>query len=184
MMSLSSDVIVDNATKRYLDGFVKNITPPSTIWANQNGGTLILGGLDELISGNATFYDHVISILPKSHLYTYMHPTLSGDYTRLCHQYELHDNYDQDLTGILETVVEQIHNSLEKGRKVYIHCFMGLSRSAACVVAYLMKYQTMNYPEAMAYVKKNRLIQINFGFMLQLQDFEKSLRKPRSSTII
>jgi len=60
---------------------------------------------------------------------------------------------------------------------VLVHCFVGKSRSVTVVVAYLMKKHGMSMSEALKHVKSKRPIASpNSGFMLQLQNFEKSLR--------
>ncbi len=65
----------------------------------------------------------------------------------------------------------------EGGGAVLVHCYAGVSRSASCVIAFLMQECGLTFLEAMTYVRKKRPIVFpNFGFQRQLMDFEKALR--------
>ena len=43
--------------------------------------------------------------------------------------------------------VSYIHDVVSRGGTVFVNCFRGLSRSASCVLAYLIKYQNMTLDE-------------------------------------
>ena len=48
---------------------------------------------------------------------------------------------------------------------VFVHCYAGISRSASCVIAYLMSEHNMTFYEATSYVRKRRhIIFPNIGF--------------------
>lgn len=65
----------------------------------------------------------------------------------------------------------------EGGGAVLVHCYAGVSRSASCVIAFLMQECGLTFMEAMTYVRKKRPIVFpNFGFQRQLMEFEKALR--------
>lgn len=49
-----------------------------------------------------------------------------------------------------------IHDALQAGKKVYIHCRNGHGRSPALVAAYLMRYRGMNIEEAALTIKTKR----------------------------
>ena len=73
-----------------------------------------------------------------------------------------------------------------------VNCYMGLSRSASCVLAYLIAKQDMSLNkvririshiihylsclQALDYVKRSRAVRPNEGFLKQLKVFE---RQPR-----
>ncbi|XP_071717002.1 dual specificity protein phosphatase 1-like [Rutidosis leptorrhynchoides] len=60
---------------------------------------------------------------------------------------------------------------------VLVHCFLGKSRSVTIVVAYLMKKHGLSLSETLKFVKSKRDVAApNSGFMLQLQNYEKSLQ--------
>ena len=52
----------------------------------------------------------------------------------------------------------------------------GISRSASCVIAFLMKEKGMNFSEAFNFVQTKRDKAFpNIGFIRQLKDYEKEL---------
>jgi len=60
--------------------------------------------------------------------------------------------------------------------RVLVHCFKGASRSTTIVCAYLMKTKRWSLNESLAYIRSRRVMaDPNFGFMLQLQEYEKTL---------
>lgn len=65
--------------------------------------------------------------------------------------------------------------------KVIVHCAMGVSRSRALVLAYLMICQGLSLAEAIAAVRLNRDIGPNSGFLQQLLQLELSLRTEREN---
>ena len=65
----------------------------------------------------------------------------------------------------------------EVGKKVLVHCKMGISRSAATVTAFAMKEYQMSLKEALAHVKERRsVVNPNDGFVAQLRDYEGILK--------
>jgi protein-tyrosine phosphatase len=57
-----------------------------------------------------------------------------------------------------------------------VHCFMGMSRSAAIIVAYVMRYKQWPLKKAYKYVRSKRaIVEINMGFLYQLIDYEQQL---------
>ena len=68
-----------------------------------------------------------------------------------------------------------IKSAIQSGG-VLVHCFAGVSRSATCVIAYMMQERKLSFQEAFAYVSKRRpIIFPNMGFQRQLQEFENLL---------
>jgi dual specificity phosphatase 12 len=54
---------------------------------------------------------------------------------------------------------------MNKGGKVLVHCFAGVSRSATIIIAYMMQEHGMNYHSAFKFVKSKRpFINPNEGF--------------------
>ncbi|XP_048509903.1 dual specificity protein phosphatase 3 isoform X2 [Athalia rosae] len=64
-------------------------------------------------------------------------------------------------------------------RKVFVHCMMGISRSATCVLAYLMIKKQLLAAEAVTIVRQNRDIYPNEGFLHQLAQLDNQLRRQR-----
>ncbi|XP_067101507.1 dual specificity protein phosphatase 13B-like [Osmerus mordax] len=59
--------------------------------------------------------------------------------------------------------------------KVFVHCAMGLSRSATLVLAYLLIHEGMTLVEAIKVVSTSRNICPNAGFLEQLRALDKQL---------
>lgn len=74
---------------------------------------------------------------------------------------------------------------IDKGRNsngcVLVHCNAGISRSAAIVMAYLIKKEGMSVNEAFSFLRSKRPATCpNPGFMIQLQNLYDSLH-PKTS---
>ena len=64
-------------------------------------------------------------------------------------------------------------NFIESSKKVYVHCWAGVSRSATVVIAYFMWKLKLNYEDARKFVEEKReCISPNEGFIKQLKEFE------------
>lgn len=63
--------------------------------------------------------------------------------------------------------------------KVLVHCLVGMSRSATCVLAYLMICRKMTAAEAIRTVRMRRNIRPNDGFLQQLADLDNELKRER-----
>nr|CAD7455381.1 unnamed protein product [Timema tahoe] len=79
----------------------------------------------------------------------------------------------------LQSILEPCFMFIDEGRRsgcVFVHCNAGVSRSAALVIAYLMK-QGLSFKEAHAHLKKARsVIKPNPGFVAQLHMYEGMLK--------
>lgn len=63
---------------------------------------------------------------------------------------------DKDMGPVFELVSTFIHNSLNKNEPILVHCAKGHHRSAALVVAYLIRYKKCNYIKCIEYINKLR----------------------------
>jgi len=69
------------------------------------------------------------------------------------------------------------------GGVVFVHCFMGVSRSASIVIAYLMHEMNMEFEGALKHVQERREeVCPNPGFKKQLQKFSKELKDQRTKS--
>lgn len=90
---------------------------------------------------------------------------------------DVQDRHDINIAQYFDDCFGFIDEAKEMGGNVLVHCFVGRSRSVTIVVAYLMKKRGMSCSEALQHVKSKRSLAFpNSGFLLQLQNFEKSLR--------
>lgn len=63
--------------------------------------------------------------------------------------------------------------------KVFVHCMQGVSRSATCVLAYLMMKKDMSAVDAIHLIRTSRDVRPNKGFLSQLARLDNKLRRER-----
>uniref|UniRef100_A0A3Q2EEG0 Dual specificity protein phosphatase n=2 Tax=Cyprinodon variegatus TaxID=28743 RepID=A0A3Q2EEG0_CYPVA len=80
-----------------------------------------------------------------------------------------------DLSPFFYPAAEFIHLALASGGKIFVHCAVGVSRSAALVLAYLMIHHHFSLLSSIRCVQQQRWIFPNRGFIRQLIDLEQSL---------
>ncbi|KAI8498414.1 Dual specificity protein phosphatase 14 [Branchiostoma belcheri] len=89
------------------------------------------------------------------------------------------------LSAHFDAVCDKIEFVQKHGGRTLVHCVGGISRSSALCLAYLMKHKKMTLEEAHTHVKARRpFIRPNIGFWRQLIEYEKTLYKKNSVTII
>ncbi|XP_037618915.1 dual specificity protein phosphatase 18 [Sebastes umbrosus] len=73
-----------------------------------------------------------------------------------------------------DRVAERIHGN--RGRGTLVHCAVGMSRSPALVMAYLMRYRAVTLRQAHRWVQDSRpFVRLNAGFWEQLLQYERRL---------
>ncbi len=121
---------------------------------------------------NQTFFQEknikaVLQIMPNP-------PNIPDEISHL--HIDILDKGNVDIIEIINRCYTFIDENIEKGNNIYIHCAMGISRSASVVIGYIMRKNRMKYNDAYKYVQSKRpQIEPNFGFCCQLMMFEKSL---------
>lgn len=78
---------------------------------------------------------------------------------------------NDEIVRRFDAAAEQIHDWLEAGRRVLVHCTAGVSRSVSAVVWYLMRYEGYSWDEALALVRQGRTVaypNIRFEIPLRL----------------
>ncbi|KIK68166.1 hypothetical protein GYMLUDRAFT_37006 [Collybiopsis luxurians FD-317 M1] len=92
---------------------------------------------------------------------------------------EILDTSSADLKPHLEDACNSIDRALRSGRNVLVHCQQGVSRSAAIVIAYLIRNHGMSYDAAFALVQRQRAcVKPNPGFVNALKEWELTWRRP------
>lgn len=88
------------------------------------------------------------------------------------YKYNLQDTYDCNISLYFDEIADLIH----KQESVLVNCAAGISRSATLVIAYIMKYYTLNLKDTFLYVRRRRnQICPNKKFMKYLIDYEFKL---------
>lgn len=158
-----------------------------TTLVHQSGdGKLYLGGLKDIHDGTALKYKNTFSIISKDHLEVFMHDDLSAairNNTVKHIHHELEDIPSEQIIVIAESVADEIHAAMEKGEDVYVHCFMGKSRSASCIILYLVKYAGMSLDDAYTYLESKRKLNVNYGFRNQLRIWTSGRTEPKLSIV-
>ncbi|XP_029383510.1 dual specificity protein phosphatase 13-like [Echeneis naucrates] len=92
------------------------------------------------------------------------------------------DSPSFDLSRYFFPSADYIQNALNTtGARVFVHCAVGVSRSASLVLAYLMIHHHYTLEEAINKVKEHRWIFPNRGFLKQLCALDMKLRTTSAS---
>ena len=104
---------------------------------------LYLGSLDDALNAPPDFV--IVCVLeyqpPNEPKGAYRFPFLEGGLANI---------------KVLDEFADFVDKLLSEGRKVLVHCAMGIERSPLAVVWYLHKKKGMSIPEAYAFVKSKR----------------------------
>ena len=94
------------------------------------------------------------------------------------------DWHTYDLSAHFEECFDFINEHRTNGRSVLVHCMAGVSRSAAIVIGYIMKYHDMDLEKAFKFVRgKRSCIQPNHGFIEQLTAYQKQIEAKRKQLL-
>ncbi|OCK75180.1 dual specificity protein phosphatase 12 [Lepidopterella palustris CBS 459.81] len=92
---------------------------------------------------------------------------------------EVDDVEDENLLEHFPATNQFIQEGLDGGGGVLVHCAMGKSRSATCVIAYLMHKHNITAEEALFHIRQARSIcEPNKGFMRQLELYGRMQTPP------
>lgn len=88
----------------------------------------------------------------------------------------LRDNNESNIqegANLIVDFIEKIPKKDHLNNKILIHCFEGISRAPALVIAYLIKKKGIMFEKAFELVKEKRsIVNINIGFLLQLKNMD------------
>ena len=91
-------------------------------------------------------------------------------------QIAVEDSHEVDMIKHLPEAFLFIEEARNRGEKVLVHCYAGMSRSVTVIIAYLMKYYHHTLESAFDFVKQRKQnISPNFSFMGQLFEYESDL---------
>nr|XP_020473657.1 protein phosphatase Slingshot homolog 2-like isoform X2 [Monopterus albus] len=96
------------------------------------------------------------------------------------HNIRVYDEEATDLLAYWNDTYKFISRAKKAGSKCLVHCKMGISRSAATVIAYAMKEYGWDLRKAFDYVKERRTVtKPNPSFMRQLEEYQGILLASR-----
>lgn len=88
-----------------------------------------------------------------------------------------HDRPSWNIAVYFEQTSKFIDDALKSGGKVFVHCVVGISRSATLVIAYLVMCRGMNAAEALTHVFKQRRVFPNIGFLHHLAELDAKMNR-------
>jgi len=154
-----------------VDILLENYTHPSEIL----DGFLFLGNIDNaksVCSAGLFGIDRILSVLVEPHEghYLSMWEEIVAC-TRTQHQFlRIEDAVDEDISELFSPACEFLEQARIAGSRVIVHCLAGRSRSAAIVLAYLMRCHGKTLYDGFMMVKNKRpAILPNVGFWKQLR---------------
>ena len=141
---------------------------------------LYLGGFNEFVNQHHWLRNkgitHILSVgyIPTEKNYKNLQLPSSPQILTI----QVTDTIDANLFPHFSTTYQFIEDALsDPNNIIYVHCHMGVSRSATIIIAYLMKKHCMSYEIAFQRVKEKRsCIDPNLGFILQLKQYEDHLK--------
>ncbi|XP_017551956.2 dual specificity protein phosphatase 13 [Pygocentrus nattereri] len=92
---------------------------------------------------------------------------------------EADDSTDFVISVFFYPTARFMHAALANKGKVFVHCLMGVSRSATLVLAFLMICEELTLMEAARAVRQHRDICPNPGFLNQLRHLDMRLTRER-----
>lgn len=148
---------------------------------------LYLGSLEqvekEILSGASEPLTTIISVLGKSHKLYFQriwNNAVEKGLTWFNKLFDAEDDPDFPISKYFRDSTQTIDNELKRNHRVWVHCHMGISRSATIVIAYIIRYYVMTWRESIDYLISIRsVICPNQGFILQLHKWENSIRPER-----
>ena len=84
---------------------------------------------------------------------------------------------------MLHYVLQENSSCFFYAGKVFIHCVVGISRSATILIAYLMIIKHMNAADALQFVFQQRRVFPNLGFLNHLAQLNNVLFKRQSLSL-
>lgn len=115
-------------------------------------------------------FDVIISVGAEfKNLYKTIERNKSADFYCI----NIYDDEEEPIEKYFKKSANTIEKNLTLGKTVLVHCGMGVSRSAAIIIAYLMLKHNMTYDLAFTLLKKLRpCINPNSGFVKKLKALE------------
>lgn len=98
----------------------------------------------------------------------------------------VHDGMHHDIAGTFSEFFDFAGAATagDRGAKLFVHCEVGVSRSATLAIAWLMKTEELSFLEAVRRVRSKRFqVLPNIGFASQLQRLEHELQPSLATNV-
>ena len=107
-----------------------------------------------------------------------------ADDVNYCH-IKLTDSSDIDITQFFDQAFSFIESARKRKEKILIHCKLGISRSPAIVIGYLIKYMGYSTESALSFLREKRTqVYPNKGFISQLNMYEQKINPKKNNSLI
>ncbi|KAM6920654.1 dual specificity protein phosphatase 18 [Lycodopsis pacificus] len=131
--------------------------------------TLFLGGADAPLNAALVTQKNITLIVNAT--LSHASPCYRGV---TCVRVPVADLPSARLGDHFDRVAERIHGN--RGGSTLVHCAVGMSRSPALVMAYLMRFRAVTLRQAHRWVRESRpYVRLNAGFWEQLLQYERRL---------
>eukprot|EP00092_Neocalanus_flemingeri_P011117 GFUD01011971.1.p1 GENE.GFUD01011971.1~~GFUD01011971.1.p1 ORF type:complete len:302 (-),score=46.55 GFUD01011971.1:290-1195(-) len=138
---------------------------------------IILGNGDTICNISYLKGIGVTHVLNTAEKHVEVNPAKFGCYGIQYYGFHVDDLPEANISRYFHTTTAFIDKAVSTGGLVLVNCYMGWSRSATCVAAYLMMKHNMKATKALELIRQNRSIRPNAGFLQQLADLENTLSK-------
>ena len=139
---------------------------------------LYLGSLDDSNDKEFLLNNNIKTIINL----TYNYDNIIYDDIKY-YKIETLDNEKQPIIYVINKVNKLINENKNNGN-ILVHCYVGKSRSATCIIGYLIDEYKMTLEKSIRYTKERRnIINPNNGFIKQLMIYENEKHKKVSIII-
>jgi len=138
---------------------------------------IILGNGDTICNMDYLKGIGVTHVLNTAERHVEVNPAKYPCYGIQYYGFHVDDLPEANISRYFHTTTAFIDKAVRSGGLVMVNCYMGWSRSATCVAAYLMMKHNMKATKALELIRQNRSIRPNAGFLQQLADLENTLSK-------
>jgi hypothetical protein len=129
--------------------------------------------IDNIYLGNCGHSEEELLELGISHIFNITPQTYRQYSSIIEYQLPIHDALDQNISDLFPEVLNKIKDLIDAGKKIYVHCYAGVSRSASLVILYIMIFYRKTFEESFRYVREKRFcVQPNPYFVQQLKEME------------
>lgn len=110
-------------------------------------------------------------------------PNKFDQFIRIASGLTINDPIPSDVQVWFEKTFQEM-DDIQAGKNVYVHCRGGVTRSAALVVAYLIKRHNMSYENALQHVASQRpVVHLGKNFEPGLQDYAAKILENGSKKV-